>query len=768
MRQADGSDLLGANDPRSTSIGIIYVAPTDDRSSVLEAIFEQDQLGRKQVSVVLPENGRAFQRTVDFDGLKNTRRGLKTEIIFVAPAGSGPAEYARQRRFTVYTSLDNYRSALRAEQPDNGNAKKGLPLFNRRPKLVPNAKEPAPLESFAGPVSPMPLVAPVIPLSSPPPTVAEPTDDDTVVTEEEPAPVEPFVVMNGASAAGTKADPDDEYEWEQPWPAAQQHMVPYEAPVAPVPEDEEIEPLRPRSKSGPIPIPIIMPQTGSTTKPLAPGSRGANGSASPPRSSNTGKQAAIGAAAVGAGTVAAFAAASPSPVAGGGQPPIIGNTSGGGGGGGGGRGPRRRSTRRLLAILLVILTLLLLAGIAFASPPGQSLMGHITGSTVTATVTITPDHPTVSDSFVVTAVTGTPNPAAQQVQARVVSYTSPSQSASANATGSLPGANATGILRFINVGNFSIRVGGGTLTGGDGVQVSFGTVVVPVGSIDVTGVAVNQGTRGNIGAFDISGNCCGNSNIFVKDPFGFSGGRDPIPNSVITQNDITTASNNLISKLKPSAQAALQGQLHSNEQAVSSSLRCTTNVTANHNVGDQAKTVTVSGTATCTEVAYDQKGALTIAATELKAEAAKKLGAGYALVGSLLTSMTSATVINTQNTVSLVILAQGVWVYQFTDAIKTSLKNKLAKESESKALADVNGTTGVMSAKISISSGTTMPTNPGDITITIVQIPGLSGSPTPTTSPTTVPSGTTPTPGVTPTNGLGNGATVTPSVLGGS
>ncbi len=138
---------------------------------------------------------------------------------------------------------------------------------------------------------------------------------------------------------------------------------------------------------------------------------------------------------------------------------------------------------------------------------------------------------------------------------------------------------------------------------------------------------------------------------------------------------------------------------------MSSSLNCTTNVTANHRVGDQAKSVTVTGTATCTEVAYDQKGALTIASNALKAEAAKNPGAGYALVGKVVTSITSATVINKQNTVSLVILAQGVWVYQFTDAIKTDLKNKIAKESESKAQTDVNGTTGVMSATISISSG---------------------------------------------------------------
>jgi hypothetical protein len=134
MRQADGSDLLGANDPRGASIGIIYVAPNDDRPGVLEAILVQDKLGRKQVAVVLPENSRAFQRAVDFDGLKNMRRGLKTEIIFVASGGPGPAEFARQRRFTVYSSLASYEAALRMESPQNGHVKRGLPLFHRRPK----------------------------------------------------------------------------------------------------------------------------------------------------------------------------------------------------------------------------------------------------------------------------------------------------------------------------------------------------------------------------------------------------------------------------------------------------------------------------------------------------------------------------------------------------------------------------------------------------------------------------------------------------------
>ena len=194
---------------------------------------------------------------------------------------------------------------------------------------------------------------------------------------------------------------------------------------------------------------------------------------------------------------------------------------------------------------------------------------------------------------------------------------------------------------------------------------------------------------------------------------------------------------------------------------------CTPQVNSSQQAGDHAPHVTVRVSFNCTGEVYDQHAAFALAAKLLTAQAVSNPGAGYALVGNVVTSITSATVINKQNTVSLVILAQGVWVYQFTDAIKTSLKNKLAKEPQSKAQADVNGTPGVMSATISISSGNTMP-DAADITITIVQIPGLSGSPTPTTTP---PTGTTPTstPAITPTPGLGTGATVTPSPnLGGS
>src|SRR5712692_2576594 len=142
MRQDDGSELLGANDPRSATIGVIHVAPNDDRQSVLAAILTQDKLGRKQVAVVLPEDNKAFQRPVDFDGLKNMRRGLKAQIVFVAPSGPGPAEFARQRRFPVYSSLESYGRALQTDSEGSTVIRRGWGLGRRRKPASPEATLP--------------------------------------------------------------------------------------------------------------------------------------------------------------------------------------------------------------------------------------------------------------------------------------------------------------------------------------------------------------------------------------------------------------------------------------------------------------------------------------------------------------------------------------------------------------------------------------------------------------------------------------------------
>lgn len=143
MRQGNGTDLLGVNDPRNPGIGIIYVAPNDARQSVLDAILTQEKLARKQIVVVLPAQNKAFQHSVDFNALKNMRRKLQSQIIFVIPGGSSSAEFARQRRFDVFSSLERCARSLR--QPGHPQKRRHLPW--RQAEIVTPASSANPTRS---------------------------------------------------------------------------------------------------------------------------------------------------------------------------------------------------------------------------------------------------------------------------------------------------------------------------------------------------------------------------------------------------------------------------------------------------------------------------------------------------------------------------------------------------------------------------------------------------------------------------------------------
>jgi hypothetical protein len=146
-----------------------------------------------------------------------------------------------------------------------------------------------------------------------------------------------------------------------------------------------------------------------------------------------------------------------------------------------------------------------------------------------------------------------------------------------------------------------------------------------------------------------------------------------------------------------------------------------------------------------------------MAASLLTEQASKDPGPAYALTGNIVTGVTKASVIDTKGTVSLLVSAQGVWVYQFSDAVKQDFKNHIANKSEQDAMKYLLSQPGVSDVKIVISSGTTLP-DAAHITIEIVAIPGATGSPTPVTgtpvgspTPTVAPTGPSP----TPTQGLG-------------
>ncbi len=340
----------------------------------------------------------------------------------------------------------------------------------------------------------------------------------------------------------------------------------------------------------------------------------------------------------------------------------------------------------------------------------------------TARIIITPLSKLLADTFVITAVTGTANPAQRQVQARILSATSPTQSKTVTSTGSTPGIRATGPLTFINNTASAISISSVILQGASGVPVSFnGPVTVPAnpGFLTITGFAVNVGSVGNILALDINGACCAQG-IFVRNEAAFSGGQDPQPNSIVQQSDIDGAANALTASLTPGTQAALQGQVRSQEQVVPNTPACQKSTfTANHVAGDHAPNVTVTVAITCTEEVYDRQAALEIAQNLLMQKALHELGPNYMRTGSIESAVTQATMVDNHGTVSLLVQAQGMWVYTFSDSDQQSIKQHLANMSQQNALQYLTTQPGVASAQIVLSNGNTLPADPAHITIVI-------------------------------------------------
>jgi hypothetical protein len=807
MRQGDGTDLLGPSDPRSASIGVIYVAQNDDRQSVLTAILTQDKLGFKQVIVVLPDQNKAFQRPVDFDGLKNMRRGLQAQIVFITPSGPGPAEYARQRRFPVYSSLEAFSQSIRLEtlasRTNDASAKRGLFGFGRKREIAAPVASVSRRNAGEDNISSLPMNG----------TLNSTSNSYSPQSDQEVGGANENNGFNGKHAkiadvaglavgSGLVAPTDDQYASSTPehvdevlhaQSAIDSDLQVYEntqskstsengneestlaeshgsqKQAEPSPGIITFSTTAPRSKiTRKFPVPpaevVAVPMV---AKELSSQQNGSTATATKKRS-NTGKMAAAGIGAVGLEATKAGGAMGGS----GGQPP---SGSAPGGPGGSGVGGMSRGTRILLAVLLGVLTLLLIGGITVAALPGgiNNLPRIIPGTTATATVTITPDSQDKTNIYEIIGVTGTPNPSMREVQARIISTTSPSQSKTVQSTGSIPGTRASGTLAFTNTSGSSKTFSSVILTSSSGVQVTFnGPITVPLlpPTVNVTGFAVSIGSAGNIGALQINGSCCA-TGITVRN-YAFSGGQNAQPNSVVQQSDINSAASALTASLTPSTQAALQKQVLSNEQVVPTTLRCTSAVSANHAAGDHAPNVTVIVSVTCKEEVYDQVGARTMASNLLAKQASIDLGPNYALTGSIVSEVTRVSVVDTKGTLAILVRAEGVWVYQFSNSVLQGFINHIANMSNQNATQYLLSQPGVKAVKIDNPNGDTLP-DAAHIKIVIVAIPGTTGSPTPGTGsptpgkgtatatpggPTAVPSGAV-TPPVkltpTPTQGLG-------------
>ncbi|HEU5366882.1 MAG TPA: hypothetical protein VFU69_00395, partial [Ktedonobacterales bacterium] len=380
--------------------------------------------------------------------------------------------------------------------------------------------------------------------------------------------------------------------------------------------------------------------------------------------------------------------------------------------------PRRSGKRRLIVIAAALAILALIAG-----GTAYALLGR-----ASATVTITPTSTMVSNIYTLSAVTGTPDASRQQVGARLISTTTPAETKTVKASGSLslPATQAKGTLILRNWDAAPKTFAAGTVLPdwsadevvncGDSPEdiVLDATVTVPAagGSAAGYGVAhapghvLQPGASGNIPGFTGDKGCvyflwaegkCDPGYFHhcwtIAPADKFTGGQDTYDGPAVQQSDIDNAANSLISAHQPDAQHVLQPQMRANERLMNTPY-CTRHVSTNHQAGDHAAQVTVSVAFTCTGAVYDQQAALALITPKLSAQAAANPGAGYALAGQIQLAIVDAAPGN-QGAMILTINAAGIWAYHFTDAQKQHLATLLIGKSAQETVLSIEQPSGL-------------------------------------------------------------------------
>lgn len=391
--------------------------------------------------------------------------------------------------------------------------------------------------------------------------------------------------------------------------------------------------------------------------------------------------------------------------------------------------------KRWRLFALIALIILLLGG---SVPFLMSWLSTILPA-ASATVTMTPTNQHLTKTYTVSAVTGTPDASQNQVQARLLSYTTPGKSLTVKATGQCSRGitTATGTLIFSNATQY-VTIYAQTFTDYSGVGVVTDTAVDigPGQTIVVPAHADKPGSTGNVRADDINATYDVGPNgiwgtVHVENTAPFTGGQDQTY-TFVQQSDIDDATPTMVNQLTSDAQASLQQQVRANEELVSSTMQCDPTIKSNHKALDEATDVMLTVTVTCKGEAYDQQATRSLATDLFGSDATSQLGANYALVGDVVIGIPQVlTTGEYGGPVTLSISAEGMWVYQFSDAQKHTFAQLIAGKPLADAQTLLLKQEGVKKVSISTTGGwgAALPTSASDIKFTLVAVPGLQATP---------------------------------------
>ena len=361
------------------------------------------------------------------------------------------------------------------------------------------------------------------------------------------------------------------------------------------------------------------------------------------------------------------------------------------------------------------------------APVQETTVAAVPASTA-ALVTITPESTHLTQSYVITEVTGDPDVTQNQVAGiRTITSTS-SQSSSTATTGRQQsnGTRATGTLR-LSQSSQSVTIPAGTKFSGGGVTVATSSTVSlsPGDSVTVDAYTLQTGPVGNIPAYaiDTSGNENGVT-FYVQNPAPFSGGSNQQSDRFVQQSDIDGAAEALRGQVAEAAKSALSTQLQANEQFIGET-HCVFRTRANPPAGFQASSVTITVQATCTAEVYDPQAALALAPKLLEQDLLQQFGANYILVGSIYATVTNTALADTA--VSISIDAEAVAVFQFTDTQLRNIASLLSGQNQQSAQVFLRHKPGILTFTIQLTGGDeqTFPIDAHTITIKVEQITGL-------------------------------------------
>jgi len=291
--------------------------------------------------------------------------------------------------------------------------------------------------------------------------------------------------------------------------------------------------------------------------------------------------------------------------------------------------------------------------------------------TATATITITLIKKPVSFQQIVTI------PATHTFPNVTITL---SQTAKTTGTGHQDATYATGLVTLYNALPSPQEVPQGQLLiGTDGIHiVTDQDAYIPAGTLSVNGqvtVSARTTTRGsqeNIAAGDISGACC-RDYVFARNS-QFSGGQDARDFSVVSKPDVDTLTQSLSSQVDQQIQQDFAKQILPTETMTPP--LCSQAVGVTPRLGEEATTVTVNITKTCSAASYSQASFM----EQVQKQMQNIVGKNYSPVGIPQVKIVTTSV--KENSVKISALVNGTMIYHFRKADMDALKRRVAGKSK--------------------------------------------------------------------------------------